>query len=117
MFRFPDKIRLATEEEVHEIEKKSHLTQLSSVYKFRGSTAVVRMATEIDPVFFAENASVKERMMFIWGLEHMLRGSGANIQEYFFNVGATDDSWQKLVEHWGAEKTSLEPEYRYRKAL
>ena len=115
VFNVPEAIRLASDEEVAEIAKTSLLTPMSSVYKFRNNKAVIRTAIEIDPVMFSPSAALRERAMFIWGLENMLRATGA--REYFFNVAASDEDWQKAVEHWKAERTSAEPEYRYRKEL
>lgn len=76
--------------------------------------AVWRTSQELDPVYF--NGASKARMYyFIWGMENLLRGAGAT--EYYFNVPASDTEYQGIVEHFGATRTSREPEYRYKVEL
>ena len=114
-FSLPEPIVLATPEEVAKIAKNSELTQFSSVYKFRKNLAVIRSVTELDPVYFNDNATIRERAMFIWGLENMMRGNG--LQSYYFNVLADDESWQSAVKHWKAEQVSVAPELRFKKVI
>ena len=112
-------IRPATSEEVEKLKKTSDLTPTSIVLAMDGENgtdfAVVRMVTELDPVYFAEGSSTARRALFIWGLENMLRfqGSGA----YYFNVAVDDEPWQKAVTKWGAEQVSTGPEFRFKKVL
>jgi hypothetical protein len=109
-----DKIRLATPEEVEKIAATSDLTPNSRVLAMRDSTAVWRIANEIDPVYF-NSASNSQKYLFIWGLENMLRGTGAT--EYYMNVSAEDAHYQGIIENFGAVRTSKEPEYRYKVTL
>jgi len=109
-----DKIRLATEEEVAAIAVESDLTPSSRVLAMGDMRAVWRVTNEIDPMFF-NGAADSKKYLFVWGIENILRGTGAS--EFYFNVPATDDGYQKIVEHFGATRTSKEPEYRYKIAL
>lgn len=106
-----DKIRAATPEECELLAKTSDLTPMSRVLAMGDMRAVWRTCQELDPVYF--NGASKARMYyFIWGLENLLRGAGAT--EYYFNVPASDKDYQQIVEHFGATRTSREPEYRYK---
>lgn len=107
-------ITLATPEQIKEISATSDLTNASSVFKYKDATAVLRLATELDPINFG-TLSTRERLVFAWGLENILRMNGT--QCYYFNVSADDTEWRKNIESFGAENTSLTPEIRYRKAL
>lgn len=109
-----DKIRLATEQEVAEIAKGSDLTPMSKVLAMGDMRAVWRITNEIDPMFFG-NAADSKKYLFVWGLENVLRGTGAT--EFYFNVPVADNQYQKIVEHFGAIQTSKEPEYRYKVTL
>lgn len=107
-----DKIRIATEEEVAKIAENSDLTPNSRVLAMGENLAVWRIANEIDPVYFAPDGSNSSKYMFIWGLENILRGSGAT--EFYFNVPVEDDKYRAIVEHFGATPTSVVPEMRYK---
>lgn len=109
-----DKIRLATSEEIEKISSQSDLTPTSRVLAMGDSLAVWRIANEIDPVYF-NSASNSQKYMFIWGIENILRGSGAT--EFYFNVPLKDTHYQQIVEHFGAVPTSKEPEFRYKITL
>lgn len=106
-----DKIRLATEEEVLKIAETSDLTPTSRVLAMGDMRAVWRITNELDPLYFGESSDSK-KYMFVWGLENLLRGSGAN--EFYFNIGTENTEFQKIAEHFGATKTSPTPEFRYR---
>lgn len=114
-------IRLATKEEIEAIRSKSDLEPGCTVFALTGKSgtdlAVVRNITEIDPMFFDVNAPDSRKAMFIWGLENMLRM--VNVPFYYFNVPTNEEAapWRSVVEKWGADKTSLEPEFRYKKVL
>lgn len=105
-------IKQATPEQVARIAADSDLTNGSLVVAFGDDTAVIRMAVELDPLHCE---SPKRKAWFIWGLENWMRLNG--VQEYYFNVAADDAEWQQAVEGWGAERTSLTPEFRYKKRL
>lgn len=107
-----EKIRLATPEEIQEIEASSNLTPMSRVLKMGEMTAVWRVAHELDPVYF-NNQPVPKMVKFIWGVENILRGSG--VTEYYFQTPCTDTHYHKILEeHFGAQRLSKEPEYRWR---
>ena len=110
-----DAIKLATPEQVEEIKKVSDLTPSSVVVAFGNDLAVIRQVTEVDPVFFNEFSDVKRRMLFIWGIENMLRFNG--VPEYYFNIHANQPEWKEYVEKWGAISTSTTPEFRFKKTL
>ena len=106
-----EKIRLATPEEVAEIEANSNLTAMSKVLVMGDMKAVWRVAHELDPVHF--NGAPGQRMYkFIWGVENIMRGAGAT--EYFFQTPADDVAYHKILEEFGAQKLSKQPEYRWR---
>jgi len=107
-----EKIRLATPEEIKEIEHNSNLTPMCRVLKLGEMIAVWRMAHEIDPLH-PNGASLQRQFKFMWGLENILKGSG--VTEYYFNVPADDTTYHKaLEEHFGAERLSKQPDYRFR---
>lgn len=110
-----DRIRLATPEEVATIEKQADLTPRSTVWAFGESLAVVRMATEIDPVVWGDNCPDIRKGWFIWGLENMLRGAG--MSEYYFNIHTDDAKFLSIMKGFGAENISKSPEFRFKKAL
>jgi hypothetical protein len=110
-----DRIRLATPEEIETIEKQADLTPRSTVWAYGKSLAVTRLAPEIDPVFWGDGTPDIRKAWFIWGLENMLRGNG--MSEFYFNVRVSDEKFIKIAEGFGAEKTSVEPEYRFKKTL
>ena len=107
-----EKIRLATPEEIKEIEHNSNLTPTCRVLRLGEMTAVWRVANEIDPLHL-NGASTQKGFRFIWGIENILKGAGAT--EYFFNVPADDPTYHRAIEeHFGAERLSKQPDYRYR---
>ena len=107
-----EKIRLATPEEVKEIEDSSNLTPMCRVLKLGEMTAVWRVSHELDP-FHPNGASLQRQFKFIWGIENILKGAG--VTEYFYNIDAGDTVYQKAIEeHFGAERLSKQPDYRYR---
>jgi hypothetical protein len=107
-----EKIRLATPEEIKEIEAESNITPMCRVLKLGEMTAVWRMAHELDPLI-PGHASLQRQFKFIWGIENILKGAG--VTEYFFQVPAADTHYhQAIEEHFGAERLSKQPDYRYR---
>lgn len=112
-----DSIKLATPEQIEKIRATSDLGPTSLVYAMGEDLAVVKAVTEIDPVYFDANSNTSRRLLFIWGLENMLRGNG--IPAYYFNTLADDAnaSWRKVVETHGAHQVSTAPEFRFKKEL
>lgn len=106
-----ERIRLATEEEVKEIESNSNLTPMCRVMKMGEITGVWRVAHELDPVH-PNGAPMQKLYKFLWGVENILKGSGCT--EYFYNVPADDLKYHKILEELGAERVSKQPDYRYR---
>ena len=107
-----ERIRLATPEEVKEIESHSNLTPMCRVLKMDGMTAVWRVAHELDPVIFGDVPTAK-KFRFLWGIENILAGSG--VTEYFYDIPADDLTYQRAIEdHLGAQRLSKQPDYRYR---
>jgi hypothetical protein len=107
-----EKIRLATPEEIKEIETDANLTPTCRVLKLGEMTAVWRVAHEIDPLI-PNGASRQRGFKFIWGIENMMKGAG--VSEYFFQVPADDLIYHRAVEeHFGGQRLSKQPDYRYR---
>lgn len=110
-----EKIRTATPEEVLAIKETSDLTPMSQVLAMGDSKAVWRIANELDPFHFGPATSNAQKYLFLWGLQNLLRGSGAT--EVYFNVAVANEQFRQVVEHLGAEPTSKEPELRYKITL
>lgn len=106
-----DKIRLATEEEIKEIEAGSNLTAMSRVLVLGKMKAVWKICNELDPVYF-DGAPKPLMYKFLWGLENLMKGSG--VTEYYFNIPAADTQYQEVIEHLGGERQSKQPDYRYK---
>jgi len=109
-------IRLATTEEVEALKDHSDLQFAQAVYSFGSGRATYRLAPEVDPVDYG-SLSNSEKRAFMTLLEGHMRLSG--LQAYYFNVPANEEfaQYRKVVETWGAQKVSLEPEFRYKKSL
>lgn len=106
-----EKIRLATPEEVTEIEANSNLTRTCTVMKMGELTGVWRVANELDPVH-VNGAPTQKLYKFLWGMENIMRGAG--VTEYFFNVPADDLKYHRILEDLGAQRLSKQPDYRFR---
>lgn len=109
-----DKIRLATLEEIKPIEKVSDLTSLTRVLAMGKILAVWRMANEVDPFHFGD-ATDKQKYQFLYALCNFLTGAG--VPEFYFNVHADDQKFQRVLDNLGAERLSSAPEFRYKLAL
>lgn len=111
-----DKIRTATPEEIAAIASVSDITPTSEVLTFGGKDfAVIRRCVEIDPMHFHEESTTSRKMIFALNLETVLRLTG--VTEVYFNVAAKDEAYRKVLDTWGAEPISQEPEIRYKKVL
>jgi hypothetical protein len=106
-----ERIRLATPEEIKEIEPNSNLTPMSKVLVMGDMKAVWRVAHELDPVHF-NGAPVQKMYKFLWGIENIMAGSG--VSEYFFQTPADDPQYHRILEELGAQKLSKQPDYRWR---
>lgn len=106
-----EKIRLATSEEIKQIEAESNLTPMCRVLKMGEITGVWRVANELDPVIF-NGASHQKVYKFLWGVENLMRGAGCT--EYFYNTPADDTNYHLILEQLGAERLSKQPDYRWR---
>jgi hypothetical protein len=105
-------IRLATPEEVDKIKDECNLTPMSRVLTMGDMFAVWRMANEIDPLI-PNGAPVTKMYRFLWGIENILKGAG--VSEYFYNTPADDPDYHKAIEeHFGAQRLSKQPDYRWR---
>lgn len=111
-----DVIRLATPEEIEKIKETSDLIPGSTVITFGGKDfAVVRHATEIDPVHYHEASSHSRKLFFLTNLETSLRLNG--VPQYYFNIHAADEKTIATMEKLGAIRLSTEPEHRFKKLL
>ncbi len=113
-------IRIATKEEVEQLRETSDYTRECVVYAMDQNAdapdfVVVRHVIEADPVYFGKNTNDVQKAKFIWALEERLAGGG--VDQYFFNVKASDERWQKVIKTWGAEQLSPFPEIRFKKVL
>ena len=112
-------IRLATQEEVEKLAETSDLSNATSVVGLgegdRAIYAVLRQAFEVDPVVSGPAVNSQRKALFIWGVENALRMQG--LKQYYFNVLASDETWRKTVESWGAVPTSVAQEIRFKKVL
>jgi hypothetical protein len=106
-----EKIRLATEEEVKEIADVSNLTPMSRVLALGPMRGVWKVCNELDPVIL-NGASNTQLCMFVWGIENIFKGAG--LTEYYFNVAADNEEYIKVIEHFGGERQSKQPDYRYK---
>lgn len=115
-----DKIRLANPQEIAEIQQTADLGPTTTVVAFENGktgisdTAVIRLATEIDPLHIADG-SERRKVQFMWALETSLRLQG--VPAVYFNVRADDTRWHEILRHWGAETVSPSPELRFKKVL
>ena len=110
-----DDIVLASPEQIERIRKESDFTPGTAVLAMGEDLAVVKQITEIDPVFFDSGSSNNRKLLFMWGLQNWLRLTG--VPAYYFQIPAADEQYQAVMQHFGAENTSKQPEYRYVKVL
>jgi hypothetical protein len=111
-----DTIRVATPEEVEKIAPTSDLSSIVNVVTMGGKDfAVIRNCIEIDPMKFAPESTTQRRLIFAMNLETVMRLNG--VKEIYFNVPVSDEKYIKVLETWGAEPTSREPELRFKKVL
>lgn len=108
-------IRPATPEEIQAIASKADLTALARVVAFENNFAVLKPTFEVDPVIFDPESPKHKRVLFLWGLEQVLRFQGQS--EYYFNVSVDNKEFIDDLERLGAVNTSNSPEYRYKKVL
>lgn len=114
-------IRLATEKEIEAIRDRADLmpnaTTVLALDNDKGGAdmAVVRRPVELNPVIYAEGTTDMRRARFLYALEERFLGAG--IDRYYFEIAADNEDYQKVVEHWGAERVSPVPEYRYLKVI
>jgi hypothetical protein len=114
-------LRAATPEEIEQIKGTADLDANCLVVALDTPKGVIkgviRIATEVDPVYFPDGCEPRYRLLFMRDVENFLLGRGAS--NYFFNIHATDEtkSFRDSVAGWGAKQVSLAPEYRFRKNL
>lgn len=114
-------IRLATEKEVEMLKGTGmDTTYTHTVVAFgQGEETLFSLIKNVTEIYTypMDIATVKKQLMFMWGLENIMRVNG--VPAYYFQVSSKADkeAWRKNIETFGAEKTNPEPEYRYRKAL
>jgi len=84
------------------------MSRVMSMGKIRG---VWKVCNELDPVIL-NGASTSQFYKFVWGVENIFRGAG--LTEYYFNVPATSETYIKVIEEFGGERQSKQPDYRYK---
>lgn len=109
-------IKLATQEQVKEIEAKSDLGPTTQVWAWDRDLAVFRVAPEIDPVHFAPTSGSQRKALFFWGLCNMLRAAGHPAVYFDIDAENTED-YQAVLEKMGAVKTTNRPQFRYKMGL
>ena len=111
-----DIIRLASEEEVKTIAEGADLTNATTVVTFGGKDfGVIRICYELDPMIFASDTTDKRKLLFLMNLETALRLQG--VKEIYFNIHAKDEAYIKVIENWGGQPVSTEPDIRFKKVL
>jgi hypothetical protein len=110
-------IRLATTEEIDSIRDKADLmpdnTHVLALDADKGSPdiAVVRRCVEVNPVIYGSETNDLRRVRFIYSLEERLLGAG--VDRYYSQFDASKEDYMKVMEHYGFERISPQPEYRY----
>lgn len=114
-----DKLRFATPAEVELIKFQSDLDPRlpGMVVAFENGAkqpdlAVVKLVSEMDPVFFGPETSDRRKVQFMWALTNHLRL--ANVPVVYFNIAADDTVWQDVAKNFGAEQTTPVPVVRYK---
>lgn len=114
-----NRIRLATPAEVDSIKETSDLTPdclvLALDTQVGTPTAVVRNVVEVDPVAFPLGFPDRLKYMFMRDIETFLSAKG--ISSYYFNLHSNDPEYIKTMTHFGAQQTSTQEEFRFRKNL
>lgn len=114
-----NRTRLATAEEIELISKVSDLDDscivLALTTQQGAPLAVVRTAIEVDPVIYPEGLHDRVKAMFQRDIEMILDAKG--VKTYYFNVLADNESMIKVADTLGAIRTSIGPEFRYKKIL
>jgi hypothetical protein len=118
MFR---QLRAAKPEEIESIKDKSDLTPESIVLALdtpKGPIlGVVRVVTELDPVYFPEGLDTRWKTTFLRDAQTFMTAKG--FDSYYFNIDADDanEDWRAFQEKWGAVKVFEVPTYRYKTSL
>jgi hypothetical protein len=114
-----NRIRIATEEEIKSIAPQSDLDETCLVLALDSQVgpafAVVRQATEVDPVIYPDKFADRMKAIFQRDIETVLTVRGA--KTYYFNVHADNEPWLKVAETFGAVRVSTAPEYRLKVKL
>lgn len=114
-----DRLRVATPEEIEEIKLSSDLDPTCAVMALNTAAGVakcvIRLAVEVDPVYFPEGFPDRLKAVFMRDVETHLAAKGA--LSYYFNIDAEDSTWQTVVKSWGSEQVSKQPELRFKKIL
>lgn len=118
-------LRYATPEEIQSVKFSADLEAgcivLAQDTPSGTILGVVRTVPEFDPVFYPEGVADKSKRRFIENVEAYLMGQG--LTHYYFNVQAEDEpgddqaKWIECCENWGAQRTSLKKEYRFKRIL
>jgi hypothetical protein len=116
-----DNIRFATPEEVESIKEKSDLQPGCIVLAFENAAtgkpdlAVIRLAHEVDPAFFAEGTTDRRKAQFMWALAQHLRLS--QVPSFYFQSDVANEAWHNVAKTFGAIQVSPGPEFRFKVPL
>ena len=110
-------LRLATLEEIDGIRDRADLmpdnTWVYALDAEKGTPdiAVVRRCVEVNPVIYGSETTDPRRARFVYALEERLLGAG--VDRYYSQFDASKEDYMKTMEHYGFERVSSVPEYRY----
>lgn len=115
-----NRIRLATETEIAAIKDCSDLDigcQVVALDTQQGTTtAVFRLATEVNPVHFPKGMSTKLKLLFMRDVETTLWSKG--LTHYYLQIPAADDEYiDAMTKTFGCEQVSPTPELKFKKIL
>lgn len=115
-----NRIRLATEDEIAAIKDCSDLDtgcQVVALDTQQGTvTAVMRIATEVNPVHFPENMSTKLKLLFMRDIETTLWSKG--VTHYYLQIPASDEEYiEAMTKTFHCEQVSPAPELKFKKIL
>lgn len=112
-------LRAATAAEIESIKDQSDLDPTCVVVALdtpRGAVlGVIRRPVELDPVFYPPALEDRYKVIFARDIATGLMFQG--VTHFYFNAPADDEKWRSVIEKWGAEAVSPNPEIRYKKVV
>jgi hypothetical protein len=113
------RLRIATEAEIEAIREGSDLDATCQIVALDTQAGtpigVIRLAVEVDPVYFPPDFPDRLKYIFIRDIETHLAAKG--VLKYYFQMRPEDIEWQEVAKSWGAIQQSPAPELRFGKTL